>query len=234
MCCPVVHDFNRLRFGKVHSVFRRAANAVFGKGRDARLLTLVAGAGSILPDSLCVPDAILGILAVSGELDISTDCLHIAGRTFRIVHDGNWNGRVRRLNRMPDVTPFLCATQCLRSGFDSLPRSLRARVDASLRQGDFDAFLGLGPGLTPSFDDACVGIMAYNHMVGDGIPQIADLSATTDVSAYYLRLAMMGCFSQPLLDVIAGFDNPKRLTRSLQALFSFGATSGADMVYGIR
>ena len=97
------------------------------------------------------------------------------------------------------------------------------------------ARLGLGSGLTPSFDDACVGVMAVYRALGKPPPfVIADEPETTDVSARYLRLAREGFFGQPLLDLADALSGEKDLKDCLRNMLEIGATSGADMICGIR
>lgn len=228
------HKFERPCVGTVHSVFSRAVNVTFMSGEGTQLLTLVSSATSALPDSLCVPESLLRMLCIHDELTLYYDSLSVFGKTFFISDDEGWSGRVKPRSDKPDVVSFLRATCQLASGFDLLPQSLRERVDTSLQTSDFEAFLGLGFGLTPSFDDACIGAMAVSRVLGETAPQVVDLSMTTDISAHYLRLAMMGFFSQPLLEVINALFTPTRLIKSIQALQAFGATSGSDMIYGMR
>lgn len=230
----LVHKFEQFSIGTVHSVFSRAVNVAFESGEGTRLLTLVTTTTPAMPDSLCVSESLLKTLRIQDELTLHYDTLSVLGKTYRVRHDKDWSGRITPRSDEPDVVSFLRATSQIVSGFNLLPQSLRARADISLQSGDFEAFLGLGFGLTPSFDDACIGVMAVNCVLGENVPQVVDLSMTTDISAHYLRLAMMGFFSQPLLEVIDALFTPNRLVKSIQALQAFGATSGSDTIYGIR
>lgn len=229
-----VHKFEQPCIGTVHSVFSRAVNVTFNSGEGTQLLTLVTSATPALPDSLCVPESLLGMLCIHDELTLFRDRVSVRGLNFCIKHDKEWSGFVKPRSDRPDAVSFLRATCRLRSGFELLPQSLRDRVDTSLQTNDFEAFFGLGIGLTPSFDDACIGVMAVSRVLGESVPQVADLSMTTDISAHYLRLAMMGFFSQPVLEVIDALFTPTKLIRSIQALQAFGATSGCDMIHGMR
>lgn len=230
----LAHSFDQPRLGTVHSVFSRVVNVGFDTCEGRRLLTFVTAETPCMPDSVCVPESLLEMLQLQDKLTMDRDTFSVHGETYQIKQDELWDGRIKPRNKMPNLTPFIHATRQLTSGFDRLPQDVRARADASLQSGDFEACLGLGFGLTPSFDDACIGAMAVSYMVAEPVPPIADLSMTTDVSAHYLRLATMGFFGQTLVDIIEALFVPNKLEKSIQALKTVGATSGSDMLYGVR
>lgn len=117
---------------------------------------------------------------------------------------------------------------------DRLPESLQDKAKQALLEGRWQSFLGLGVGLTPSFDDACVGMAAVYTAMGRPLPLLEDLSVTTDVSARYLRLAQKGYFGQPLLALIhALWNHEADLPAAVRGLEAVGATSGSDMLYGV-
>ena len=135
----------------------------------------------------------------------------------------------------PSVSALEALTADLSCGFDRFPSALRNRADAALLEGRWQEFLGLGGGLTPSFDDACVGMAAVYTAVGCPIPPLSDLAVTTDVSARYLQLAQEAYFGQPLLDLIqALWQDESALPEAVHHLEAVGATSGRDMLYGVR
>jgi hypothetical protein len=111
-----------------------------------------------------------------------------------------------------------------------------AAIDDALR-----ALVGFGPGLTPSGDDALVGLLAalyhspgpaqgWRVALGHAVPAL--LHRTSDVSAHYLSLAVDGHFGEAVLEaaehVFARCAEPHRLR-----LLGFGATSGADTLAGL-
>lgn len=132
-----------------------------------------------------------------------------------------------------------------------LPR-LRVAVEALVHGGPDAArtvvtVVGLGSGLTPSADDALIGALctlaADSRPVSETARRVEawlnaeGASATTDVSASYLRLALQGAFSTPLGRLVAALsdDVPDvRLIDAVRDLGEIGATSGMDAVVGVQ
>ena len=132
---------------------------------------------------------------------------------------------------------------------------LRALVDA-LRQIDEPgaedeamALLGLGPGLTPSGDDALVGLFAawlaldppgLRHARGRGRSLLASLVAhaperTTPISAELLYHLARGRLSDPLrrlLVALAG-DDESEVGAAAASVAAWGHTSGRDGIAGV-
>lgn len=111
-------------------------------------------------------------------------------------------------------------------------------VEAALR------CVGAGIGLTPSADDALVGIQAFFKclQVYRKAP-VASIDIwhglfggeTTGTSRKYYRCASEGRFSQLLLDLIdALHSRPDRLPDCIRRLSRVGSTSGMDMLAGVE
>ena len=99
------------------------------------------------------------------------------------------------------------------------------------------AFIGLGPGLTPSYDDACVGVMAVFMAADRDLPFMItddDLAVTTSVSARYLRLAREGYFGEAIVRVLEAVRTGRDVRQSALRLEWIGATSGRDILFGMR
>ena len=220
--------------GRVHSVFRHAANLSFSINQRQRLLTLVTVDAPKLPDSLCIPVRLLQSLRIGEPLALEKDALLLRGRRYPLFYDARWDGKAHKRNGVARAAAFLRESAGISCGLDSLPTPVRLQADAALVSGDLQSFLGLGCGLTPSFDDACVGVMAVCASTGADISSMTDLSVTTDISARYLHLASEGYFSQPVLDVIDAIFGAKPIAPALRSLLSVGSTSGSDTLYGIR
>ncbi len=220
--------------GGVHSVFRHTANLSFSVCGQPRLLTLAPPGVPKLPDSVCVPLKLLRALRAGDPAELRPDTLSLRGRRYPLAIDARWTGKARRRTGMPDAAAFLRESEGIGCGLDRLPVSTRRMADAALRTGNPQMCLGLGCGLTPAFDDACVGAMAVCAAAGRNGFRITDLSATTDISARYLRLAAEGYFSQPVLDVLDALYGEKPVTAAIESLLHVGATSGADTLYGMR
>lgn len=124
-----------------------------------------------------------------------------------------------------------------------LVRGEPANLDAAVRR-----LVGAGPGLTPSGDDALVGLMAALHRGGHGQPAATrafgalgaavarHLERTSDVSAHHLALASTGHTSEPLtelLDALVGEAPATDVRRRTREVLEVGATSGGDALLGV-
>ena len=125
------------------------------------------------------------------------------------------------------------------------------RLAQAVRTGDragagraAESLVGLGPGLTPSGDDALVGMAAaltamaargsldaaFLGPVADAVP-----ARTTTVSATFLRHASAGQFAagvHQLMGVLIGPD-ASDAQATIERCVAYGATSGADTLVGI-
>ena len=77
--------------------------------------------------------------------------------------------------------------------------------------------------------------MAVCRAMGQAAPFVLTcLEDTTDVSARYLLLAKEGYFGQPVVDVMDALYGRGSLARAIPDLLAVGATSGSDMLWGMR
>lgn len=221
-------------WGTVHSAFERVVNLSFRLPEGERLLALCAPELPKVPDSIVVPARLLPLLREGMPVVLSPHVLEIHGETLPLARDALWDGRIARHAGRPSVAAFCQAAQALPAPAPSLSAAHWARAEAALLAGDAQRWLGLGPGLTPAFDDACVGAMAVCRAGGWPVPfTLCDLSVTTDVSARYLRLAQEGFFGQPLGDAVEALFSGVDIVGSLRRLAAVGATSGHDMLRGM-
>jgi hypothetical protein len=149
----------------------------------------------------------------------------------------------------------------LRSGVRAgLPRPPDAQVDADLVDELVDALrpsdptrvqgvllrlVGRGVGLTPSGDDAIVGILAVLHRCAPSAVAAGPIDAlsaalapvldrTTAISAHFLRLALRGEFGERLVSVVDACCSPSGPDPDVvDRLLATGATSGADALVGV-
>lgn len=220
--------------GAVHSVFHRVVNVQIQSEGDSRMLVLVSSEVPALPDSISLSPTLLPTFHIGQAVTIDGRFLSWQNTAVLLRADDHFSGKLDRQEGKPCVKELTACTTQLHSGFDRLPVSLRRRAEQALLEGHWQSFLGLGSGLTPSFDDACVGMAAVYAATGRSLPLLEDLSVTTDVSAHYLRLAKKGYFGQPLLDLIhAVWNNAAEIPAAVRALEAVGATSGRDMIYGV-
>lgn len=101
--------------------------------------------------------------------------------------------------------------------------------------------VGLGPGLTPSGDDALVGVEAALHALGHpaagflamALDDVAD--RTTTVSATLLRQAARGEFTERIHRLLAALlgDDDGALHGAVERAIAWGATSGMDGLIGV-
>jgi hypothetical protein len=120
-----------------------------------------------------------------------------------------------------------------------------ARRDAECVASCVASLVGLGPGLTPSGDDALVGLLAVlQRLAPAGAPWLAQLlgpvvacqlDRTADISAHYLRLAVAGHVGERLIalcDALAAGTDDEAQAAAADVVAS-GATSGADALLGV-
>ena len=100
---------------------------------------------------------------------------------------------------------------------------------------------GLGPGLTPSGDDALSGILfAFRAMGGPSVEPallaVARSVRTSDLAATVLEAAATGCHIEPVHDLVmaATANDPAAAAKAALELDRFGSSSGADIAYGLR
>lgn len=132
-------------------------------------------------------------------------------------------------------------------GRPRLERAARALV-ADRDVDSPDELCGLGIGLTPSGDDALVGLIAASSCAGLGARVRRRLagrlrsgwgvSRTTETSLTSLRLALAGDFSPPVLDLLAALTSPEEQTGkqsgAVARLARHGFSSGADLMAGVN
>jgi hypothetical protein len=105
------------------------------------------------------------------------------------------------------------------------------------------SLVGLGVGLTPSGDDALIGLLAAleatDHpglawLSAGIIEALGDPNRTTFVSEICLRRAAGGEFPERVHDLLAaiGGTSPRLVEWSIARAMGYGATSGADMLVG--
>lgn len=240
----------------VHSVFRSVINLASG---DGRLIAIADRSVGGLPHGILVQGIAdfraLGI--VRGTVaSMSVDSV-VVGVALRVELGAAepWSGRLSRLDgrawreRSAHVHA-IADTRSVRPGLDQMPaaRSTLEALGAALSDGDHpralaaaDRLVGLGPGLTPSGDDALLGVEAALHVVGHArsgslVGSLADLDRrTTTVSAAMLRHAARGEAAERIHRLLAVLLAPSTagLADTLDDAVAWGATSGADTLAGV-
>jgi hypothetical protein len=133
-------------------------------------------------------------------------------------------------------------------GIVGVVRPVVAELMAALETGDRSAaaqlatgLIGLGPGMTPSGDDALVGIEAALHALDWPAAGFLALAMddvedrTTALAATLLRHAAAGEFAErlhTLLAALVGSDDETIVT-AIDRAVAWGATSGTDCLLGV-
>jgi hypothetical protein len=238
--------------GRVHSVFSRAANIAWP---DGRLLTL-HGPGSLLSPFAAAVDDVSRLRALQPGAPVScapprlhTPMLALSWAAARVVDCTPPPAPVAAPARLarwleagrPPHAPSLDSprgTTACRALADGIGRADAARLVEGAR-----ALLGLGEGLTPAGDDCLVGALAVLHHaravwpgeisgLGPAIAQAAR-ERTTTIGGEFVRYALEGSFSEPVLAVLRARSRDQ-LARAAAGLLALGATSGADTIHGMR
>lgn len=220
--------------GKVHSVFERVVNLAFDLNGEPRLFALCAPGLPRLPDAARVPEAWLAALSPGQPALFRRERLTVGNASLPLTAE-TWRGEIPLYQNKPDLKRLDALRLSGPGGFDRLPEALRIQAFHAVRAGDGRTLIGLGAGLTPAFDDACVGAMAARRALGDSRPfLLPDLGVTSDISRRYLTLAREGFFGEPLCELITALFDEGDLLRAADRLLAVGATSGWDMLTGVR
>jgi hypothetical protein len=182
--------------------------------------------------ALTAPSVPLGPLHVSSTLDFA----HLAvGDTFAVPDRWRRSSAIWR-GAVPDpfdVQPELWATAARRSPLLSEP--FVHRWEAAAQLTDLAAVCrllgGLGPGLTPSGDDALAGMLLAVHIrqpdADERLVVLADQVDTHEIARAFLVWAARGQSIEPVHRLLSGD------ATAAADLLAFGHTSGADLALGL-
>ena len=115
---------------------------------------------------------------------------------------------------------------------EKLNQGLKTGDEAALNTA-VQGLVGLGRGLTPSYDDYLTGLLFCLHYAGRPIAALdravlGSLERTNRYSAAFLRAAAEGGYFSLLADCLASGSG-----EALQELFAVGSSSGRDMLAGM-
>lgn len=123
------------------------------------------------------------------------------------------------------------------AGSAAVRRASQALSDHDL-VGTVSLLAGLGPGLTPSGDDVLAGILLVASLTGRFTPcelrAAADTARTHDISRSFLRWAANGHSIEPVHDLLFAVATGRPTHEAEQAVAAIGATSGHDLLLGLR
>ena len=239
--------------GRVHSVFRRALNVVFG---DV-MITVHSDLSAGIPDSVVLKNSDFEFLA--GER-ADTPAVLDGGRILFTDFEISFAAAPNFDNFFPRtataagaefvsektaalafdyVMPEVVACR-LRPLFTAIVGGGAARVGELLKNT-----VGFGCGLTPSSDDALLGACAAAEFYGKCsrtfLPNLAgliyeiSLSRTTDVSRKYMRCAAQGRYPANLIALavsVLSADVKAPDFDAFERLLSVGHSSGKDILFG--
>ncbi len=241
---------------RVHGVYRSAINLA---SDDGAFVTIAVERVGGLPHGILVRDPgdvrVLGILA--GMTAVLGGGRVVVGRALEIdlAAARPWSATLPHLDVRPwrgraPLAHHLASTQLPHQGLDAVPGARAALNDVgsaiarSDRHGVVQAanrLIGLGPGLTPSGDDALAGVEATLHVAGHPLAgSVADAlhdldRRTTTVSAAMLRHAVRGEAPERIHRLLAAALGPTTgsLAEAIRDAIAWGATSGADTLAGV-
>jgi Protein of unknown function (DUF2877) len=230
--------------GRVRAVFRRAIHLHLDPGG---LLMVVAGDAPPGPLHLRV-DTLPAVAAgdraalVGGRLHLgrgSVDVRAVPAWTPPAVALGHRlaeNDGAQRVR--PAVADRAGGGRSALVGRDDLVGRVRDLLRVDDLGGAARLLGGWGPGLTPAGDDVLAGIVLTMHGLGvpeDRLRAAVDHVRSTDLAVACLRWAAGGQCIEPAHDVLAAVSgrDPDRLAAAEARLAAHGATSGADLLFGI-
>jgi len=260
--------------GRIHSRFNRAINIEFTqKDFQTRLITVLYQGNTGVPDSLVVDNsAFASILKLPVGTAVQKSGLEFIFEGMDETLNG-YEARLQSdfisvIDLQKDTNRLSRALEYLKSygrdgkrkdGFSRIPVFARQQIlqklsrlcrtmhggDVHELEKDLSLCIGMGCGLTPSSDDAVVGILAAGRsgLLGSHVPPLDNMKIwhllegqTTDVSRKYLCCAVEGRFSDVLVDVLTAFiyQGEPEWEQCIQALVQVGSTSGMDMLRGIE
>lgn len=242
----------------VHSVFHASLNI----GTPFGLLTVGRDDDGGLPNGIMVagrPDFLAMHLAPAMPVSVVAGLFRVpaAGLAIDLTGARSWSARLRGTTadrwsarslaardiagsvtrgRAPGLLAIAGARESLARLQDAVAHNDRRAAAAAARD-----LIGLGPGLTPSGDDALVGIEAALHALGHPMRGfiagcLGDIDErTTIISETYLRHAARGEFTERLhrllVALLGGGD--EALVPAIERAVAWGATSGGDCLAGV-
>lgn len=238
--------------GRVHSVFEHAINLEVEK----TLITLLPDADANIPDSVVLTYkdfALLKNIKVKENILLEDKKIKIGEFEINFANSQNFENKfsISELASNQEIE-----NRKKQFGFyHTLPERAEAKLasllvaiknkDQQECENILKTLIGLGSGLTPSADDALIGISAVIEFLTecgiDAFNNFADIvykvseNRTTDVSRKYFRCACQKRYSLPLINVVRSllqnnytFDFP-----ALAKLLNTGHSSGKDTMRGI-
>ena len=251
------------RVGRVHSVFRSAINITVG----CDLVTIVPDEAGGQPDGILVaapPDFRTRGIRSGMPVEIDEAQVRVLGAdlVIRLEAARPWSARIvvvdgrhwamrspavhamaRRDASAGDAAPATAGLMAIGAAPDRLAalRHAIARTDRRAAAIAAKPLVGLGPGLTPSGDDALAGIEAALRALGHPVAGFLGMALddvterTTVVSAALLRHASRGEFTERIHRLLVALlaEDDTQLPAAIERAIAWGATSGRDCLIGV-
>jgi Protein of unknown function (DUF2877) len=235
-----------------------AAEALASEG-EGRVLAwfpkacYVEGPGGLV--TLVGPDAHDGPLYLALDEDVprtepgaparlSSAAVELPGCTVVAEGAEPWHGALPDPERVRSAADAISQIAGQAAAGALLPRAgieARPLVERGDLEGAAALLAGLGPGLTPSGDDALGGVLFAVRAAGGAsldvrLASVADSVRTNSIARAFLRWAARGQALAPVHDLIqAGVEGDIEAGRAAaQALAAVGESSGADFALGLR
>lgn len=241
---------------RVLSIHERACNLATDEGEIVALVTPSLGAGpfhimmgeELSFRSLVRPRASAWLTPEVVEIGSSRVSLSSAQVWDPTPHwpepDGNTDLLLRVLRPLLLASSVNSLSHLIRShiesGLEDLVVGVREHASEQMARG-VSRLIGLGPGLTPAGDDVILGVLAALHARDDRtaqdllFPTVAQaLSHTTELSALWLKHALMGHFPQHWHELAQAWkmQDENALFRTARHILHIGATSGFYALLG--
>ena len=262
--------------GEVHSIFSSVINLLFMIEGERRRITLIRQKIPLLPECIRVPDAIFSMLEIQLKYGIIKlmdgvcigDILLMLNFSINVKLylpekvDGSSEevlvSNIRRINALEYSMNKKADMESLPFRFGRSAGNLVKGYLAEAQDNIIEAYqelVGAGHGLTPSCDDAMLGIMAgactwftimdsvsgrdkFLKLSRQMLQDLIQQRQTTEISCKYLKCACRGNFSVSLCELMewlacAGWEDslPKK---QILSIADTGHTSGVDTLYGLK
>jgi len=240
------------RRGFVVSVHARAVNLLLD---DGPLVALLPAKSPLHPWAVAVPLTRSDLARVTEGAPVRVSNGVIEAGALRIelagleVVDLRLRRRLRALPAAARALARHTGTTPAKGPFEPALAAALERFRSGGEVRGLAALVGLGEGLTPSGDDALVGVLAGLDAASEASGDAAALrerlraelergtSRTTRLAAQMLDAATAGFYAEPVLGLLETLALPrpaaKALERAVATLLAVGHRSGADTLRGI-
>ncbi len=175
-------------------------------------------------------------------------CLTIGRRSIDLAGAEEWRGPMpsavdvrAHAHRIKDATNEARRSALHAEQYRARTALARELLAVGRLEDAAQILVGMGPGLTPSGDDALAGVL-FTLRVAGGPPvepltrRLAEIGVTGEIPRAFLRWAARGQALAPVheLFVAAAADDVEEASRAARDIVTLGETSGADLLLGLE